>query len=352
MEKKCKITVVGDVSEGEPANNGQTAKTREYIHYLKNRYGDSNVSYVDTSKWRKKILSKTVSLIKAMFRSEVLVLVLGANGRKVILPVTLLFRPFTGNTILFSIVGGSLMYGFDQEPNTVKNLSKVDAVFVETKMFESFLKNRGISNVWYSPCFSKRKSITQDTIPEISMSEPFRFCTYARVCKEKGISSAIDAVCKVNEAAGKIVCTLDIYGVPQEEYREEFEEKLSRAGTCVSIHPYLDDTNAIDTLSEHYMMLFPTYYKGEGFPIAIIESLKSGLPVIASDWHFNKEVVVDHQTGLVYDLQNAEDLVNLVSWAINNPEKVFEMKKNCIDRAHLFDPDTALSPIYDIIDKG
>lgn len=349
--KKYKISVIGDVGLGEPVFNGQTAKTRDYIYYLSTRYGKNKVNYVDTRYWKKKIISKIFLLTKAMFSSETLVLVLGKNGRKTILPLTLFFRRFTHNKILFSIVGGSLMYEFENEPKTIGYIKKVDENYVETKTFLDFLHNKGIENVNYSPVFSKREGIRDSNRLNDAMTSPYRFCTYSRVCKEKGISSAIEAINEINRAAGTIVCELDIYGHPQEDYREEFESKVNEAKECVHVFPYLDDTNAIKTLSEHYMMLFPTYYSGEGFPIAIIECLKSGVPVIASDWHFNSEVVLDGQTGLIFQLNENNALIECIRWAIENPEKIYEMKKYCLEHALSFEPDVALASVYEKIDE-
>ena len=351
MKKIYKITVIGDIGYGEPVYNGQTAKTRDYFYYLAKRYGETSVNSMDTRYWRKNILKKIIELIRVMINSEILVLVLGKNGRQTILPITLCLRHILGNKILFSLVGGSLMYEYQDEPMTRKCLQKVDGTFVETRIIQEFLVENKIPYVYYSPVFSKREGIKDLEIFNQSMAFPYRFCTYSRVCKEKGISLAIDAIRKVNEDAGKIICELDIYGTPQEDYREEFENKIRENQEYVHVWPYLDDTNAIETLSKHYIMLFPTFYDGEGFPIAIIECLKAGLPVIASDWHFNKEVVIDNYTGRIFSLDNGTALVQLIKWSLNNQEKVLEMKYNCLNQAKVFEPDKALEEVYNIIDR-
>jgi len=348
--KKYKISVIGDIGIGMPVYNGQTAKTRDYIYYLSKRYGEDKVCCVDTRNWKRQFIQKAVKLLRAMFLSEVLVLVLGKNGRKTILPVAVRLKDVFKNKVLFSIVGGSLMYDFFKEPVTVKYLSRVDGCFVETKMFKKFLEEHGVPNVYYSPVFSKRPSLTDGSGFNRSMQQPYRFCTYSRVSKEKGISTAIDAICKINKEMGKTVCKLDIYGIPQPDYKEEFEKKLNYASEYVEVHPYLVDNNAISTLAEHYMMLFPTYYSGEGFPIAIIECLKAGLPVIASNWHFNSEVIINGQTGLIYDLETNDGLIDPILWTIKNPQAVYQMKKNCLEHALLFDADTALASLYAKID--
>lgn len=350
MERN-KICIVGDVGVGEPVFNGQTAKTRDYIHYLKLRYGEDNVQFVDTRDWKKYIVRKGIILIKSLLKSDIVLLSLGSNGRRIILPFVIFLKPFLNYKILFSIVGGSLMYNFDNEPNTVKYLKKTDANFVETRMFEDFLIKEGITNVYYSPVFSKRESICNLNVLKKASSKPYKFCTYSRVCKEKGIGDAIKAIKKINNDNHKIVCQLDIYGIPQDDYKDEFYNLIKDCNEYIHVYPYLDDTNAISTLSEHYMMLFPTYYEGEGFPIAIIECLKSALPVIASNWHFNSEVVLDNFTGKIYELSNPNALEFNIKWAIENPDIVLEMKHNCLERSKLFEPNNALNNIFEIIES-
>ena len=349
--KRYIVSVIGDIGFGEPVYNGQTAKTRDYLHYLSIRYGKDKVNSVDTRYWRKHLLKKSLLLLKAVLLSKNLVLELGKNGRRTILPFTLAIKGLTKTNILFSIVGGSLMYDYDNEPETIKCLYKTSENYVETKTFQKFLEDKGVPNVKYSPVFSKRATLNDYTFIDQSLKKPYKFCTYARVCKEKGITSAIEAVKAVNELSSSVICTLDIYGVPQDDYKEEFERLLLETKDFVRVYPYLDDSNAIMTLAEHYMMLFPTYYSGEGFPIAIVECLKSGVPVIASDWHFNSEVVIDGVTGMVYSLETQGELIRKIKYAISNPEEIHKMKFECLKRSEEFEPNRALSVVYQRIDS-
>lgn len=344
--RKRKLTVIGNIALGKPVHNGQTAKTRDYIHYLTNRYGKEFVNYLDTDNWKKKFLLKSLQLIAVMIQSETLVLVLGSNGRKTILPLVALLKPIMKNKVLFSIVGGSLMYEFDKEKRTQKYMKMIDGNYVETKQFLEFLRTKGIKNAYYSPVFSKRKGIKDLGVLEKTVSEPYYFCTYSRVCREKGTSNAIQAIINVNKEKGKLCCVLDIFGVPQDDYREEFEELVSNAKGAVRVFPYLTDANAIETLSEHFMMLFPTYYSGEGFPIAIVECFKAGVPVIASNWHFNSEIVRNSKTGMIFELNDVNALEKCIMYAIEHSDEILKMKRNCIQEAKLYEPDKALQSIY------
>ena len=59
-------------------------------------------------------------------------------------------------------------------------------------------------------------------------------------------------------------------------------------------------------------MLFPTCYRGEGFTGAVLESMMAGVPVIATDWKYNSEIVKDGETGLICGSQSAENVYQAI----------------------------------------
>ena len=75
-------------------------------------------------------------------------------------------------------------------------------------------------------------------------------------------------------------------------------------------------------------MLFPTFWKGEGFPGVIIDAFVSGLPVIASDWNMNAEVVVDGENGFVIKANCVDALMDKMKYALMNKNQLIEIGKN------------------------
>ena len=57
-----------------------------------------------------------------------------------------------------------------------------------------------------------------------------------------------------------------------------------------------DDSNYA-ILNSYDMMIFPTYYAGEGVAGVIVDAFIAGLPVIASDLGSCREVISDKETG-------------------------------------------------------
>lgn len=348
--KKNKVIVVGNFSFGQEAFNGQTVKTRDYHHYLSQRFGNENVRALDTFNWKKHKLKIFFNLVKACAKNENVVLMLGINSAKIIVPLVTFLKKIFRFKIFFPVVGGGFMYEFDNHKRLKKSLSKVDAVLFETQMMVNVFREKGFTNIFYAPVFSRRKYNGELEILE--RTKPFKFCTYSRVCREKGITTAIDTVKKVNEYFGETVCTLDVFGEPYEDYKQEFEQKLKECEGFVFSKPYLKGDGVINTLSEYSLMLFPTYYEGEGFPIAIVECMLAGVPVIASDWHFNSEIVINNQTGYVYSLENKDEIVDIIIDLVKNPEKIYKLRQNCVENAKNFMPDNVLKEIYEMIEKG
>jgi len=92
-------------------------------------------------------------------------------------------------------------------------------------------------------------------------------------------------------------------------------------------------------------MAFPTYYEGEGFPTVIVESFISGLPVIASDWKYNSEIIIDNYNGRLFKTKSVEDLTKILEQIYFHKQELKEMRLNCLKEAKKFHPDLILNPI-------
>lgn len=69
------------------------------------------------------------------------------------------------------------------------------------------------------------------------------------------------------------------------------------------------------------IFVFPTITEDEGFGIVALEAMASGTPVIASNIAAIPEVVIDHQTGLLFEPNNEKDLAEKIKYLLNN-EKI------------------------------
>ena len=92
-------------------------------------------------------------------------------------------------------------------------------------------------------------------------------------------------------------------------------------------------------------MAFPSYYQGEGFPTVIVEAFISGLPVLASRWKYNEEIITHEYNGLLFNVRNRDDLLIKLQWISLNKDKIAKMRLNCLDDAMNYSPEKILYPV-------
>lgn len=175
--------------------------------------------------------------------------------------------------------------------------------------------------------------------------EALRVCTFSRVMKEKGIGDAITAVCSVNSILGFNAFRLDVYGKVDGDQVEWFDSLIRNVPGYINykgLVPY-DETTKI--IKNYFALLFPTYYDGEGFAGTLIDALAAGVPVIASDWKYNSELVVDKVTGIIFETRNTDDLIKKLLWVYEHQIVWNNMKEQCLHRAFDYIPKKALVPL-------
>ena len=73
------------------------------------------------------------------------------------------------------------------------------------------------------------------------------------------------------------------------------------------------------------------------------------MPVIATDWNANKEIIRDGITGIVYPNDKFKDLYSAVKWTVENSDEVIKMKKNALEESKKYGADALISVIINAI---
>ena len=339
--KQYKVGIIGLFAYGTDDCGGGVIKTRNYESILKEKYGSDQIITLDRADdsssfvWIKKVIyiCANSDVVIVMFSTKKMITLL--------LPVLVLLKSCLHFKLLYPVLGGWIA-DFLNEHRIMRALFKnIDEIYVETHSMKREI-SKILDNVVYMPNFSIRRPIKK--VNEYNSSE-YSFCIYSRIVKEKGIEIAINAIRKVNEIYGKDICKLYIYGKVYDSYKEEFE-RLINDNTHVVIYGGLLGNQALNVISKHYIMLFPTYYEGEGFPGTLVEAFMAGIPVIASDWKYNSEIIEEGKTGYLFDLKEDDSLVNIICKAICLPEIVNKMRFNCLQESKKYIPDSVMQPIY------
>ena len=96
-------------------------------------------------------------------------------------------------------------------------------------------------------------------------------------------------------------------------------------------------------------VLFPTYYEGEGFAGTIIDAMAAGVPVIASDWKYNTELISNGYNGVLFNTRNIEQLVEVLEDVYQNNSKWVSMKGNCLQEARKYTPDNCIKVLINML---
>lgn len=196
--------------------------------------------------------------------------------------------------------------------------------------------------------------LPSEVISNLSLGGKLIVSTFSRVMREKGIEDAILAVNKANSIIGSNVFKLIIYGqveALQIKWFEYLDKKyaLSDLENITFYGGLVQFDKSIDVLKHSFALLFPTYYAGEGFAGTIIDAYAAGIPVIASDWKYNAEVVNDGLTGRIFPVHDIDAMSNILVWAYQHQRKWNEMKLHCIKEAYIYQPPSVLTKLYEQI---
>ncbi|MBR4721084.1 MAG: glycosyltransferase family 4 protein [Clostridia bacterium] len=339
-----KIMLIGAFGNGTPTTSGQIIRTNITYNELIKRYGKKNVLAVNTSESRIKCLAK---LVWHLFRVKDIMVILSSNGMRVMYPILEKTAKLFGKKVLNSVVGGTIKPILRAYPKCREAMKSFNVNWVQLPDMVKELEADGIYNGEVLPNAKPLKLVTAEEMKPVS-NPPYKFCTFSRISKEKGIEDAIEAVKKMNENG--VIATLDIYGAPDENYIKDFEKIMSEVPKYITYCGVAEYDKTSDLLKDYYMLLFPTTFDGEGFPGTLIDAMFAGLPVIATDWRHNGAVITDGQTGYLYDYKDKEKLPMLMEKAILNPETVYGMREKCLKEAEKYTIERAMDIICKRID--
>lgn len=342
-----KVGICGHFAFGEQFNSGQKDKTRSVYAALVKEFGESRVATLDTRGWSKNPLAFAVKCHKLIKECENIIMLPGENALKIIPALFEAFNIVYKRKLHYVVVGGWLLDHMNKNPSLIKPIKKLDCIYVELKSMKKKLEDAGFNNVYFKPKFRETNAISPNEL-YMPQGEPYRVCTFSRICYEKGIEDAIEAVRYVNSTLGREVYNLDIYGLPDEEYAEKFEELKRGFEPFINYRGYVQGTAASSKeLRTCFAMLFPTWYEGEGFAGTVVDAFCAGVPVIATDWKYNEEVITHGEDGIIYSVNEREKLKEILLEVAQNPDKLNNMRLNCLSHAEEFSPQKGVKAIVD-----
>lgn len=343
MKKNKKCLVVGKFAYKSNVLDGQTVKCKTIYTELINKYGNNQVSMIDTYNWKKRPIKLFRDIINGVMKHEAVIIMPAHNGIRVFGPLFSFLKCIT-KTKVYYIVIGSWLFDKVQKSQYLKNkLKKYDKIFVETSLLKKNLEQVGFYNVAILKNY-KKLNVIKNILP-YKEKKVLKVCIFSRVNAEKGILDAINTIKEVNKLSEKV--TLDIFGMIDEKFKKDFNEALKLNKKIVHYKGVINPSNSVDVIKKYDILLFPTKYYTEGIPGTIIDSYAAGVPVLASKWQNYEDVIDDGKTGLVFEFNDMSDFKEKIEYIYINQQIIHKMKFNCIKKAVLYCGSNVLQPLFE-----
>lgn len=349
--KNRKIGIIGHFGAEKQFLDGQTVKTKilyEELLLAATSLTDRNIQLCCVDTYynvinKKKLLRDS---LKCILSCDTIILLLSRNGMKIYFPMMYCAKKLLRRKVYHDVIGGNLAEYVRENPKYRKYLNSFDGNWVEFQKMKSELELEGIHNCTVIPNF-KRLDV-KNVVVELPDEYAHHFCMFSRVMREKGVTEAIKAVAKYNGLHDRHA-KLEIWGPVDDLYKEEFEGLLKKHPNDVCYMGKADYDKSVEALTGHVALLFPTCWKGEGFPGTIVDAYSAGVPVIASDWNANSELIENFRTGWVYPNEKVETLYDSISWAMEHTAEMRKMRRACIDKVSDYSADEQIKKLRKMI---
>jgi len=316
---------------GKNLLNGQTIKATIALETLKKELGSDQITTIDSHGGVFSIPGICFQLMNAFSCCSNIVILPAYKGLRFFVPLCSTLNLLFNRRLFYIVIGGWLPVFLEKHGIIARQLKKFEGIFVETAGMKNALDERGYNNVFVMP--------NAKILPELRLNEntfcitpPYKLCIFSRIMKEKGIEIAIEAVKEANQLCGRNSFELDIYGQVWPSYTNRFEEILSSLPSFIRYKGMIPNDQSIQTIKEYTALLFLTFYEGEGFAGTLIDAMAAGVPVIASDWKFNQEIVSNQKTGLLLKKYDTHNVAKSLLWLQDNIDEWNKMKYNLLGR--------------------
>jgi glycosyltransferase involved in cell wall biosynthesis len=325
---KRKILYIGPFAKKSIIAIGGTVKTNEiYNALLFNVTTRRRLRYLDVFQWRRhKILIFFRLLLGVLFYKN-FILVISYSALKKLFNLPMLFS----KNILFIPIGNICCNDLtNKEIQKINNC--INVLFVQTESLKADLICNNIKSkiiVMHNFKIYSNFVFHHEYFP--LNANLFRFCFLSRVTETKGIFDAIEIVEKYNYKNDLNKIELDIFGIIDPIYSNEFNILLETKDFIryCGIIPYKDVPKVI---TKYFMLLFPTKFDGEGFPGAILDSLAAGLPVLSSNFKYYQDILIDNYTGLSFKINDFDEFYSKICYAVENYHLINTYRENCLQQ--------------------
>lgn len=332
-----KLFLIGALGIGKPATNGETYKNQLLASALRTHI--STLQVIDTDNWRKRPWVLVVLFFSLLFNPKACFVLSACNG-SVQQTLSIISKLRLKRQIYYWVIGGSIAMQIKSGERPADLFRLVDLFLVEGNSMQAMLKECGFDNVITVPNF---KPITYLPNKKIKDDSHIKFVFLSRILPDKGCDLILDATQSLLDK-GISNFSVSFFGPIESGYSTTFEKRVALLNN-VDYNGFLNlkENKGYDKLAKYDAMLFPSYWDGEGFPGIIIDSYIASVPIIASDWNMNKDVVDVDKTGWLIPAKDVVALASKMEYVISNPSVINEMASYCKQKALTYDINNVVS---------
>lgn len=347
MSQNRSVVLIGPVAP--PYCGGPHVKNQVLASALQER--GVSVIAINTIRWKRDFLRLLVTVVRQCLATPRVFLSIPRKGRwsfLLLLHVVGLLRPL--RVVLFP-TGGLFATELQALPAPARELylgysRRCDLILAETERLASELRQLGLCNVAVLPNFKP----SWDGSPPAKRSHAHgaRILYLSRVHPEKGIEWLFEALDRL-QAKG-LRFQLDLYGTVFDGYKRQLLHRLSQR-SYARYMGVLEDPQLARHISTYDMMVFPTLFDSEGMPAVLIDAAIAGLPVVASDWLANSEIVQNGFNGLLVSPGDVEDLAAKIALLIKDGDLRMRLGENARKVSERYTTDAVIGELFEHLDR-
>lgn len=309
---KRRVILIGRINCSHLPIGGETGKNQVLVSVLQ-KYVDVVALDFYRNKKRPWVYLQTLWALLRYSQATIILSTTASN----IYPLLKAFKMLgVKRKIIHWIIGGEFDRFVEAGRFDLEVLNVAEWHLVQSKVMAAHLRKSGLKGVKYIPNFRK--------MPDLHLKHVYhpdgmvRFVYMSRIMKEKGVGEILQCAERLNALSYHSMYIIDFYGYLDELFQSEFSQVIQKLPN-VNYKGVLNlkDMAGYEILASYHAMLFPTFHPSEGIAGAIIDAYIAGVPVIASDWNHNREVVKDGETGIIVPSRDTDAL--------------FEVMKNIIE---------------------
>ncbi|MCP4750580.1 MAG: glycosyltransferase [Proteobacteria bacterium] len=199
---------------------------------------------------------------------------------------------------------------------------------------------------WVSPIFFQVPLIERDKI----LKPTLRIGVVGLITKSKGQWTILESLNKLNEV---LPIRLSIFGDPEPSEQEDWDTLKSKISSLCEKGWDIRNVGFVGNTIEIYdnldILIIPSIAP-EAFGLTAIEAMAREVMVISNKTGALLEIIKHKQNGLLYDVNNLEELPNLLKQVLANEYDIVSIRNAGMETVRkLYHPEKQLDKLYDMV---